>query len=113
MLTDGTVITDEIFDRIVTNAVKMVKDAAPNPSTRGKTSRGNLANNAVQKRVDRQNMHIEIYVDVNEAPYMPYVTKKTHWSDGRPYEYNEWFDKVAGEVAEYIADLLGGKVIKS
>lgn len=116
MLTDGTVITDEIFNRIIMNSLRMVKDAAPNPSTRHKPggSTGNLANNAVRiKHIDRQNMSFEIYVNVDIAPYMHRVTSKTHWADGRPYEYNEWFDKVTGEVAQYIADLLGGKVIKS
>jgi hypothetical protein len=114
-LTDGTVITEDIFNRIITNSVKMVKDAAPNPTTReAGLSTGNLAFNAVRKaQVDRRNMRFVIYVDTDIAPYMKYVEEKTNWSDGRPYEYYHWFDNVVKEVAEYIADIVGGKVIKS
>ena len=115
-LTDGTVITEELFDRIMVRSLAIMKEAAPNPSTRHKPggSTGNLALNAVRVRnVDRENMRFEIYVNVDMAPYMSYVTSKTHWADGRPYEYHEWFDKAVEEVVHYIATLLGGKVIKS
>ena len=115
-LPNGIVLDDALFDRIVSQCKTIVSDAAPNPSTRvpNGNSTGNLALNAV--RIKNRNVHrfrFTIYVDVHRAPYMPLVTKKTHWADGRPYEYNEWFDKAAADVANYVADVLGGKVVKS
>lgn len=114
VLPNGIVIDDAMFDRIKTASKEIVKDAAPNPNTRYKTSMGDLALKSIKlKGVNRKSMRFTVYVDVEKAPYMQYVNSKTHWADGRPYEYNEWFEKAAEEVANYIADIVGGKVIKS
>lgn len=113
VLPNGIVVDDALFDRIKTASVQTVKLNAPNPTTRYKTSTGNLAFNAVKlRRVNRHNLSFTVIVDEKIAPYMHAVTTKTHWKDGTPYEYNEWFDKAVQDVAQNIADIVGGKVVK-
>lgn len=113
VLPNGIVVDDALFDRIKTASLQTVKLSAPNPDTRYKTSWGNLAFNAVRlKNVNRQRLRFTVYVDDRRAPYMHAVTTKTHWKDGRPYEYSEWFDKAVQDVAQNIADIVGGKVVK-
>lgn len=114
VLPNGIVVDDALFDRIKTASLQTVKLSAPNPDTRYKTSSGDLALKAVKlRRVNRHKLSFTVYVKVNIAPYMPYVTKKTHWKDGTPYEYHEWFKQAAQDVAQNIADIVGGKVVKS
>ena len=113
VLPNGIVVDDALFTRIKETAKQTVKLSAPNPETRYKTSWGNLAFNAVRlKNVNRQRLRFTIYVDEKRAPYMHAVTTKTHWKDGTPYEYNEWFDQAAEDVAKNIAHIVGGKVVK-
>ena len=114
VLPNGIVVDDAMFDRIKTASLQTVKLNAPNPDTRYKTSTGNLAFNAVRLRnVNRHKLRFTVIVDVKKAPYMPYVNKKTHWKDGTPYEYYQWFEQAAQDVAQNIADIVGGKVVKS
>ena len=113
VLPNGIVVDDALFDRIKETAKQTVILSAPNPDTRYKTSTGNLALNSVRiKNADRQKMRFTVYVDEKRAPYRQAVTKKTHWANGLPYEYNEWFDQAAQDVATNIANIVGGKVVK-
>ena len=114
VLPNGIVVDDALFDRIKETAKQTVILSAPNPDTRYKTSTGNLALNSVRiKNADRQKMRFTVYVDEKRAPYRQAVTKKTHWANGLPYEYNEWFDQAAQDVATNIANIVGGKPVAS
>lgn len=113
VLPNGIVVDDILFTRITESCKKIVIDAAPNPQTRYKTSWGDLALKSIKiDNEDRLKMRFTIVVDEDIAPYVHHVTKKTHWKDGRPYEYNEWFDKAVQDVVQNIADIVGGKVVK-
>lgn len=80
----------------------------PNPATRGKTSTGNLAFNAI--RYTLQDDVIDIFVDERIAPYVPYTNKPwtaKRWN--RKKNPNEgWWERFCAEFARRLAVKLKG-----
>lgn len=116
-------MTDEEFKGLCGNALKFVKDKAPNPKTRGagyyknaygnwcKCSTGTLAFDATKIEFTSEN---EAFIGIDEdvAPYMPYTNEpwiSPKWN-GKKNPNEKWFDKTAKELAYHLANLLGGKV---
>ena len=106
-------------------ALKFVQNHAPNPKTRGagyyknaygnwqKCSTGNLAFNAT--KIEHQDeFQSVIYVDEDVAPYMPYTNEpriSPRWK-GHKNPNEGWFEKVAKEAVNYLAEAYDGVVME-
>ena len=98
---------------IIAECEALIRAKAPNPKTRGKTSTGNLAFNAVKSENESPGVWV-LYVDESIAPYMKYTNE--NWDQFRPPLHGKqnpnegWFDRIAKEVLELVATRLGGRI---
>lgn len=84
----------------------------PNPKTRGKTSTGNMAFNAL--RCDIKGNLVDIHIDKKIAPYCyytdePWISPK--WK-GKKNPHEGWWDKFCQEFCRRLAIKLRGKLKK-
>lgn len=89
----------------------LLRAKAPNPATRGITSTGNLAFNAITLVNESPGVWV-LYVDESIAPYMPYTNEpwlSERWH-GKKNPNEGWFDRLAKEVIELVATRLGGRI---
>lgn len=98
--------------------------SVPNPKTRGisyinqygnrvKGSTGNMAFNASKINYAGEKT-IEIYIDKNIAPYVPYTNEEwisPKWG-GKKNPNQGWFDRSTFLVAKTLAKTLNGRLIK-
>ncbi len=104
-------MTREQFFSICIEIVESMRaDFVPNPRTRGRTSTGNMAFNALQYRIEG-NAFI-VYVDERIAPYVwytikPWLSPKWH---GKKNPNQDWDKAFAQEFAYRLAQRLGGKL---
>lgn len=99
---------------IIAECEALIRAKAPNPKTRGITSTGNLAFNAVRSENESPGVWV-LYVDESIAPYMPYTNEPWIKPRGNPPRVlknpNEgWWDRLAKEVLELVATRLGGRI---
>lgn len=115
----------ENFRNLGAVALKFVQDNAPNPKTRGagyylnpygnwqKCSTGNLAFNATKIEHTDERTSV-IYIDEDIAPYMPYTNEpwiSPKWK-GHKNPNEGWFDKVAKDLAQHLAQTTSGVVME-
>lgn len=103
---------DQAIVNAVIDTVEELRDTlmVPNPLTRGKTSSGNLAYNAL--RYDIRDGAIEVYVNESIAPYMPYTNEpwlSPRWN-GKKNPNEEWWNRFANEVILRVAIKLKGDI---
>jgi len=100
-------------DRAISIIVQTVEELCktmfvPNPATRGKTSTGNLAFHSIG--YDIQGDIVDIFVDENIAPYVPYTNEPwtaKRWN--RKKNPNEgWWERFCAEFARRLAVKLKG-----
>ena len=100
----------QFFSICIEIVERMRADFVPNPRTRGRTSTGNMAFNALQYRIEG-NAFI-VYVDERIAPYVwdtikPWLSPKWH---GKKNPNQDWDKAFAQEFAYRLAQRLGGKI---
>lgn len=100
----------QFFSVCIEIVESMRADFVPNPRTRGRTSTGNMAFNALQYRIEG-NAFI-VYVDEKIAPYVwytikPWLSPKWH---GKKNPNQDWDKAFAQEFAYRLAQCLGGKL---
>lgn len=81
----------------------------PNPTTRGKTSTGNIAYAAFIDNVVKDD-EILVYIDENIAPYVKYTNEPwvaACWG-GKKNPNEGWWQRFVNEFMRRLADELGG-----
>ena len=107
-------MTQEQFDALVKELVEIVKAETPKDGMRTKNHRptsGNLRYNAVKFEY-KGNNKVEIYVDENQAPYMPYTNEpwiSPKWN-GKQNPNEEWWQNTVEKLVQHIVSKYGGKV---
>lgn len=103
-------------EKIISAAVAVVEeiraDYVPNPKTRGKTSTGNMAFNALKYRLEGD--EFVVYIDEKIAPYvwftqLPWLSPR--WN-GKKNPNEGWFDVFRDEFTNRLAKKLGGRIEK-
>lgn len=94
----------------VNTVEEMRKRFVPNPKTRGKTSKGNMALNALKYRLEGD--EFVVYIDEQIAPYvwftqLPWLSPR--WN-GKKNPNEGWFEVFQEEFARRLAKKLGGKI---
>lgn len=82
----------------------------PNPKTRGKTSTGNMANNALRYEVVGDSFHV--YIDDEIAPYCYYTNEpwlSTKWN-GKKNPNEGWWERFCQEFSRRLAKRLKGNL---
>lgn len=82
----------------------------PNPKTRGKTSKGNLAFNALRIKIIEDT--VDIYVDKNVAPYVVYTNEpwiSPRWN-GKKNPNEGWWGRFCEEFMRRLSKKLRGKL---
>ena len=102
---------EKIINTLIATLEQMrPSNSIPNPKTRGRTSTGNLAFNAL--RYEIQGDKFIVYVDSQIAPYMPYTNEPwtaKRWNNKK--NPNEgWWERFANEYAQRVAAKLGGHI---
>ena len=80
----------------------------PNPRTRGKTSTGNLAFNALQYKIEGDTF--VVYIDEEVAPYAVYTNEpwvSPHWN-GKKNPNEGWWERFCAEFSRRLAQKLRG-----
>lgn len=100
------------YENAVYNVIEKLRPtrAIPNPKTRGKTSTGNMAFNAL--KYYRAGNTIYVYIDDNIAPYVPYTNEpwiSPQWN-GKKNPNEGWFDRFAHKLAQNIANRVHGEI---
>lgn len=101
----------EILNACISVAEELRKTFfVPNPKTRGKTSTGNLAFNALKYEI--KDGVFDLYIDENIAPYMPYTNEPwiaKRWN-GKKNPNEGWWERFANEFARRLNKKLKGKL---
>lgn len=101
---------EKIISAAVTVLEEIRADYVPNPKTRGKTSTGNMAFNALKYRLEGD--EFVVYIDEQIAPYvwftqLPWLSPR--WN-GKKNPNEGWFEVFQEEFARRLAKKLGGKI---
>ena len=104
-----------IREQIIAAAIDTMEELRPtsfipNPATRGITSTGNLAFNAFQYEITKD--EIVIYVNEDIAPYMPYTNEpwlSPYWN-GKKNPNEGWWQRFVDEFAHRLAVKLNGSI---
>ncbi len=82
----------------------------PNPKTRGKTSTGNMARNALKYKIEGN--LVDVYIDPAVAPYCYYTDEpwtSPKWK-GKKNPNEGWWDRFCEEFCRRLAINLRGKL---
>lgn len=98
--------------KAVVDSVEKLRPTAyvPNPATRGKTSTGTLAFDAL--RYEIKDGAILVYINQNIAPYMPYTNEpwiSPYWG-GKKNPNEGWWQRFANELILLVAIKLKGDI---
>lgn len=92
----------DALDKLLVEAAQIIREMAPNPDTRGKTSTGNLAFNAIKYEwLDAEHTAFRIYVDESVAPYMKYL------NEGEKSIHRGWWERACKAAFEHISEVIG------
>lgn len=105
---------DEVINIIFETVEEMRPFFVPNPETRGKTSTGKMAFNALQVRVRtyQRKPAVEIFMDENIAPYVVYTNEpwiSPKWR-GKKNPNEGWWDKFLEELLKRVAKKINGNL---
>lgn len=101
---------DQIIQACIETVEEMREEWVPNPRTRGKTSTGNMAFNALKYVVEGD--VFRVYVDEQIAPYVWYTIKpwlSPRWH-GKRNPNQDWDKIFHDEFTQRLARKLGGKI---
>ena len=93
---------------------KYQKRVVPNPKTRGKTSKGNLAFNAFKYSwtIGENKLTFKAWIDEDVASYMVYTNEPwtaARWH-GKKNPNEHWWERMCEDFIREVAARLGGKL---